>query len=49
MLGVDKLGFECLYPIGLPKYTNTLVLDKIGFYEVEIHFQLSNIKNVIAK
>lgn len=47
MLGVDKLGFECVYPIGLPKPTNMFMHDKIGFYEVDIHYQLPHIKNVI--
>lgn len=51
MIGENEhiLGFECMYPIGLPTYTNEFIEGKIGFYEVEVHYQLPNIKNVIPR
>lgn len=32
------LNFDTLYPIGLPKLTDTFNEDLIGFYEVLIHY-----------
>lgn len=45
----NVLGFDPVYPIGMPKRTDHYVDDLIGFYEVDVHYQLADVKNVIPR